>query len=166
MIEFKSILAEEMNSFLSLYEQEVGKESYYIATRHLIKFDEYLSGISCSDKNLTEQQIYDWLGIFDIKKSSICKIVTVLRGFLRHLEGYGYRPFIPPYPKVRDDYVAYIATAVSTCSPAESSAATAADGTAQRSGTRRKNASGPSGSAIRNTKTRSAAPRLTSTRHR
>ena len=106
MIEFKSILAEEMNSFLSLYEQEVGKESYYIATRHLIKFDEYLSGISCSDKNLTEQQIYDWLGTFDIKKSSVCKIVTVLRGFLRHLEGYGYRPFIPPYPKVRDDYVA------------------------------------------------------------
>lgn len=108
MIEFKSILAEEMNSFLSLYEQEVGKESYYIATRHLIKFDEYLSGISCSDKNLTEQHIYDWLGTFDIKKSSVCKIVTVLRGFLRHLEGYGYRPFIPPYPKVRDDYVAYI----------------------------------------------------------
>lgn len=110
MIEFKSILADEMNSFLSLYEQEVGKESYYIATRHLIKFDEYLNGISCSDKNLTEKQIYDWLGTFDIKKSSVCKIITVLRGFLRHLEGYGYRPFIPPYPKVRDDYVAYIFT--------------------------------------------------------
>lgn len=110
MVEFKSILADEMNSFLSLYKQEVGEESYYIATRHLIKFDQYLINISCNDKNLTEQQIYDWLGSFDIKKSSLCKIVTVLRGFLRHLEGYGYRPFIPPYPKVRDDYVAYIFT--------------------------------------------------------
>ena len=60
---------------------------------------------------------------------------------------------------------ARIATAVSTCSPAESSVATAEDGTAPRSGTRLKSASGPSGSATRNTKTRSDAPRLTSTKH-
>lgn len=110
MSEFKSILADEMDSFLSLYEQEVSKESYYHAKRHLINFDDYLCSISCKDKNLTEKQIYEWLGTFNVKKSTICKYVTTLRGFLRHLEGYGYRPFIPPYPKVRDDYIAYIFT--------------------------------------------------------
>ena len=110
MSEFKSILADEMNSFLSKYKQEVSKESYYHAERHLINFDEYLCSISCTDKNLTERQIYDWLGTFDVKKSTICKYVTTLRGLIRHLEGYGYRPFIPPYPKVRDDYIAYIFT--------------------------------------------------------
>lgn len=45
-----------------------------------------------------------------MKKSTVCRILTVLRGFLRHLEGYGYRPFIPSYPKVRDDYIAYVFT--------------------------------------------------------
>ena len=110
MPEFKSILAEEMNSFLSLYKQEVGWDSYYRAGRHLLKLDEYLCSISCLDKNLNECQIYDWLGSFDIKKSSLCKIITTLRGFLHHLEGFGYRPFIPQYPKVRDDYIAYVFT--------------------------------------------------------
>lgn len=110
MSEFKSILNDEIDSFLSLYKQEVSSESYYRAKRSLIKFDDYLCHISCQDKNLTEKQIYDWLATFKVKKSTICKHVTALRGFTKHLEGYGYRPFIPPYPKVRDDYIAYIFT--------------------------------------------------------
>ena len=110
MSDFKSILAEEMDSFLAQYKQEVNDASYYRSRMLLIKFDEYLDSIRCTDKNITEKQIYEWLGGFDVKKSTICKIITTLRGLFRHLKGYGYRPFIPPYPKVRDDYIAYIFT--------------------------------------------------------
>lgn len=110
MSEFKSILRDEIDSFLSQYRQEVSTESYYHAKRVLINFDDYLCSISCTDKNLTEKQIFDWLETFDVKKSTICKYVTILRGLTRHLEGYGYLPFVPPYPKIRDDYIAYVFT--------------------------------------------------------
>lgn len=110
MNDFKSILADEMDSFLMKHEQEVSHDTFYSDKRNLIKFDDFLYQTGCVDKNLTEQQIYDWFRTFKVKKSTICKRVTTLRNFLQHLQGYGYHPFIPSYPKVRDDYVAYIFT--------------------------------------------------------
>ena len=108
MIQFKSVLKDEITWFLALRKASKSK-SAYAHDGHMFKlFDEYLCSIACEDKNLTEEQVTGWIGTLTGKSSTIANVVIVVRIFLAHLKGYGVNAYIPPIPKVSDDYIPYI----------------------------------------------------------
>jgi integrase/recombinase XerD len=108
MIQFSSILNDEIIDFLALRKVSKSKSSYEHDRHTLQIFDEYLCSIDCSDQNLTEDQITGWIRRLDGKSSTIANVVIVVRIFLEYLRNYGIDPYIPPIPKVSDDYVPYI----------------------------------------------------------
>jgi integrase/recombinase XerD len=108
MIQFKSVLKKEIAGFLALRKASKSK-SAYDHDRHTLKlFDEYLSSINCGDKNLTEEQVTGWSRNLTGKSSSIANKMVVIRIFLAQLKSYGVNAYIPPIPKVSDDYMPYI----------------------------------------------------------
>lgn len=108
MIPFKSILKDEIARFLSLRKASKSK-STYDHDRHILQlFDEYLCSINCDNKNLAEDQLVGWIDSLTGKSSSIANVVVVIKIFLIHLKGYGVNAYIPPIPKVSDDYIPYI----------------------------------------------------------
>ncbi len=108
MIHLKSILKDEIFWFLALRKGSKSKSAYDHDRRTFRLFDEYLCSIDCEDKNLTEEQVTGWIGSLTGKSSSIANVVIVLRIFLDYLKGYGVNAYIPPIPKVSDDYIPYI----------------------------------------------------------
>lgn len=108
MIQFKSILKSELSDFDVLREQTKSKSSYDHDIRYLRNFDQYLCLIDCTGKNITEGQITGWIKQLIGKSSTIGNQVIVIRIFLKYIKTYGLNPYIPPIPKVRDDYVPYI----------------------------------------------------------
>ena len=108
MIQFKSVLKDEIAWFLALRKTSKSK-SVYDHDRHTFKlFDEYLCSFDCKDKNLTEDQVTGWIGTLTGKSSTIANVVVVVRIFLAYLNGYGINAYVPPIPKVSDDYIPYI----------------------------------------------------------
>ncbi len=108
MIHLKSVLKDEIFWFLALRKSSKSK-SAYDHDRHTFRlFDEYLCSIDCEDKNLTEEKVTGWIGSLKGKSSTIANVVIVLRIFLAYLKGYGVNAYIPPIPKVSDDYIPYI----------------------------------------------------------
>ncbi len=108
MIQFNSILKDEMSDFLALRKASKSRSTYE-HTRHILgNFDGYLCSIGCRDRNLTEDQVAGWIRSLHGKSSSIAKLVVVVRIFLEHLRCYGITPHVPPIPKIHDDYVPYI----------------------------------------------------------
>lgn len=49
-----------------------------------------------------------WIRTLTGKSSSIANVIIVIKIFLEHLKSYGIHAYIPPIPKVSDDYVPYI----------------------------------------------------------
>lgn len=108
MIQFKSVLKDEIAGFLALRKASKSK-SAYDHDRHTLKLlDEYLYSIDCGDKNLTEKQVTGWSRNLTGKSSSIANKMIVVRIFLVQLKSYGVNAYIPPIPKVSDDYIPYI----------------------------------------------------------
>jgi len=96
MIQFNSVLNDEITGFLALRKASKSK-SAYDHDRHTLKlFDEYLCSIGCNGKNLAEEQVTGWIGSLTGKSSSIANVVIVVRLFLAHLKGYGVHAYIPP----------------------------------------------------------------------
>lgn len=108
MPEFKSILHKELYAFLSVRKETTSGFSFQHACHILQGFDSYLCGAGCSDKNLTEGEIYGWLKSLGGKSSTRASYVSLVRVFLKHLAGYGFHPFIPSGITADDDYVAYV----------------------------------------------------------
>lgn len=108
MIKFNSILKTELSDFLSLRQISKSKSTYDHDCYILRTFDEYLISINCKSKHLVEDQIIDWIRTLEGKSNSIANVVIVIRLFLEALKSYGISSYIPPIPKVRDDYVPYI----------------------------------------------------------
>lgn len=108
MTQFNSILKDEIDVFLALRKASKSKSSSD-HDRHTLKlFDEYLCSIGCTDKNLTEELVTGWICTLKGKSSSIANVVIVVKIFLDHLKAYGVNAYIPPTPKVSDDYIPYI----------------------------------------------------------
>jgi integrase len=108
MIRFTSILKDELSDFQALRDASKGR-STRDHDRHLLRsFDEYLCAISCSSKNLTEEQVSGWVCTLSGHTRTTAGKVAVIRLFLKQLSSYGIRSYIPPVPKAHDDYVPYI----------------------------------------------------------
>ncbi|WP_019555670.1 tyrosine-type recombinase/integrase [Propionispira raffinosivorans] len=108
MIQFKSVLKDEITEFMLLRKSSKSKSTYDHDQCTLKLFDEYLCYINCDDKNIAEAQVTGWIGTLTGKSSSIANVVIVVRLFLTHLKSYGINAYIPPIPKVSDDYIPYI----------------------------------------------------------
>jgi len=108
VIPFKSILHEELTDFLSIRTASMGKSALAHDKYYLDKFDNYLISLGCGAKELSEDIIIGWMRSLSGKSSSIANEVIVIRVFLKRLASIGIHVYIPPIPKVADDYVPYI----------------------------------------------------------
>ncbi|MDC7250980.1 MAG: tyrosine-type recombinase/integrase [Sphaerochaetaceae bacterium] len=108
MIKFNSILKEELADFLALRKASKCKSIYDHDKTLLRRFDEYLCDISCKKKNLTEKQITGFINTLSGGTRTIAAKVIVIRIFLNQLKSYGFYSYIPPIPKVHNDYIPYI----------------------------------------------------------
>lgn len=108
MIWFESILKNELSEFLSIREVSLSKSAFDHDGHYLKKFDDYLVRCGCSIKELTADTIMGWVSSLTGKSSSIANEVIVIRIFLSRLNSIGMQAYIPPVPKVADDYVPYI----------------------------------------------------------
>ena len=108
MSQFRSVLQDEITEFLALRKASKSKSTYDHDCHTFRLFDDYLCSICCDDRNLTEEQITGWIRTLTGKSSSIANVVRSLRIFLTQLKAYGVNAYIPPIPKVSDDYVPYI----------------------------------------------------------
>jgi len=108
MTRFMSILKDELSLFLSIREASVSKSTFAHDCHHLKKFDNYLFDTGVTSKNITEDIVTEWIRSLIGKSSSVANEVIVIRIFLRHLSSSGISVYIPPVPKVYDDYIPYI----------------------------------------------------------
>ena len=63
-----------------------------------------------NEKSVSEALINNWIHTLKGKSSSIANEVIVIRIFMKYLNSIGVTAYIPPIPKVADDYVPYIFT--------------------------------------------------------
>lgn len=108
MIRFESILKNELSEFLSIRKVSLSKSAFDHDCYYLKKFADYLVRCGCRIKELTEDTIMGWVSSLTGKSSSIANEVIVIRIFLSRLNSIGMQAYIPPVPKVADDYVPYI----------------------------------------------------------
>lgn len=108
MCEFKSILRYELTDFLSSRKATLSKSAYSHDCHYLTTFDCCLTECNQRQKAVSERVITEWQKKLRGKSSSIANEVIVIRLFLRYLSSMGINVFIPPIPKVTDDYVPYI----------------------------------------------------------
>lgn len=108
MPDFKSILCIEIADFLSLRKSVLGESAYAHDYYYLTSFDNHLTECNLQYKEISESVINKWAKSLSRKSSSIANEVIVIRLFLRYLGSIGIKVFIPPIPKVTDDYVPYI----------------------------------------------------------
>ena len=108
MNRFESILKSELSEFLSIRETYLSKSAFDHDCHYLQKFDDYLVRSGCSMKEVPEELIMGWVGSLIGKSSSIANEVIVIRIFLHRLNSTGIRLYIPPVPKVANDYIPYI----------------------------------------------------------
>jgi len=108
MIRFESIFKNELSEFLLVREASLSKSAFDHDCHYLQKFDDYLIRCECRIKELSENLVMGWMGSLTGQSSSIANEVIVIRIFLRNLYNIGIQVYIPPVPKVADDYVPYI----------------------------------------------------------
>ena len=107
MLNFKSILRTEFADFLSLRVAVLSESAYAHDCHYLTSFDSYLTECNLQQKEVSESVITGWVKNLSGKSSSIANKVIVIRLFLRYLSSIGIKVYIPPIPKVVDDYVPY-----------------------------------------------------------
>ena len=105
--EFTSCMAPYMTSFLEKQKLSVSKSCYdhrYGILKHL---DCFLTENGYADASLSESAVFHWIATIDRKPSTITSYVGAVRSFFKYVASFGLFPFMPPYPKPQDDYIAY-----------------------------------------------------------
>lgn len=108
MRNFKSILRYELTDFLFLRKAVLSKSAYSHDCHYLTTFDFYLTECNLQRKVVSESIITGWVKKLTGKSSTIANKVIVVRLFLQYLSSIGIKVFIPPIPRVTDDYIPYI----------------------------------------------------------
>ena len=107
MTTFKSPFRKELEDFLFLRQASLSKSAYAHDCRYLSDFDTFAARYT-NGKSVSEALINDWIHTLSGKSSSIANEIIVIRIFLKYLNSVGISAYIPPIPKVTDDYVPYI----------------------------------------------------------
>lgn len=108
MVEFSSILKDELHDFLTLQKTCLSTSGYEHYRCYLASFDTYLMDYRLKEKRITETIINGWLGTLNGKASSKANEIISVRMFIRYLQTLGIEVYIPTTPKVADDYMPYI----------------------------------------------------------
>lgn len=107
MIKFSSLFCKEIEDFLSLRQASRSKSTYAHDCKYLADFDR-IAATYADEKHVSEALVNAWLHTRKGKRSSIANEVIAVRIFLKYLNGIGIDAYIPPVPKLVDDYVPYI----------------------------------------------------------
>lgn len=107
MTEYHSILKEEIKEF---FELQVSNKAQYTRMHYrstLEELDSYLGQTKAQTKELTKQQLDDWIRSLKGKPSTIQGKACKVRKLCRFLRDIGIQAADPDLPIVRQDYVAY-----------------------------------------------------------
>ena len=110
MNKFKSVIAAELQEYLSIRQMTLVKRSFEIDCHTLGDFDNYFAEHGAAAKAVTEKLINGWTAHLRNKNHSrtVSNKVSCLRCFLKYLRYCGIPVFMPKCPKWREDYVPYI----------------------------------------------------------
>ena len=110
MSAFKSLIAEELNDYLSIRQMTFEVSTATIDRHVLGDFDSYFSEHCEGEKAIKEDLINGWIQTLQEKNHSrtVSDKVSCLRCFLRYLRYCGVEVFMPQCPKWHADYVPYI----------------------------------------------------------
>jgi len=104
---FHGPFREEIEDFLSLRRASLSPSAYAHDGYYLMDFDTF-SAQEPYEKSISEAMINHWIHTLSGKRSSIANAVIVVRLFIRYLNRIGIPAYIPPIPRVPNDYVPYI----------------------------------------------------------
>lgn len=107
MTTFNGPFRKELEEFLSLRQASLSKSAYAHDCHYLADFDTFTVRYT-NEKSVSETLINDWIHTLNGKSSSIANEVIVIRIFLKFLNSMGITAYIPPIPKIANDYVPYI----------------------------------------------------------
>ena len=105
---FKSIYADQLSQYYTLRSKNLSDSAKKHELCYLKRFDKYVYERLSTYERLDETFISEWISSLSGKSSSIENEVIVIRQFLSYLRFSGKYAFIPPVPKVHEDYVPYI----------------------------------------------------------
>ncbi len=105
---FKSIYADKLSEYYKLRSKSLSDSATKHELCYLKRFDIYVHERLFSYGCLSEAFISGWIRSLSGKSSSVENEVIVIRQFLSYLSLYGEHAYIPPVPKVHEDYIPYI----------------------------------------------------------
>jgi integrase len=105
---FKSVLSEEMDSFLKLRKSSVSHSAFRQDNTALIAFDEFLIGLGCSEKTLTGDVFDAWIPTLRGKSKTIKGKVLSVRVFAKYLDTIGHSGVLPDVPRAKSNFIPYI----------------------------------------------------------
>lgn len=105
---FKSILSEEISSFLEMRSSGMSPRTVDDDRYTLIHFDAYLDEIAWNSKALTEEVLSVWIASLSGKSKTIKEKTGTVRAFVKYLNSYGNDSFLPDSRRVKTDYLPYI----------------------------------------------------------
>ena len=105
---FKSIFANEMESYLALKAFSVSDSVVSLNRQALSTLDHYLAAAGFSQKELPEDILAPWISSIPGKSKTVSEKVGAVRGFVKYLDSLGIPAFLPESPKVKSEYIPYI----------------------------------------------------------
>lgn len=105
---FRSVYADELALYYELRNKSLSTSAIMHEACYLKRFDHFLCNHVQSKGAISESMIGDWIKTVNGKSSSVENEVIVIRQFLKFLQSYGIKTFIPVIPKVHEDYIPYI----------------------------------------------------------
>lgn len=106
---FNSPFRNELEDFLLMRQASLSKSAYAHDCYYLSDFDKFAAKYT-NDKAVSEAMMNTWIHTLSGMSSSIANEIIVIRIFLKYLNSIGMAAYIPPIPRVVDDYVPYIFT--------------------------------------------------------
>lgn len=105
---FKSILSEEMSSFLEMRSSGMSPRTVDDDRYTLIHFDAYLDKIAWNSNVLTEEILSVWIASLSGKSKTIKEKIGTIRAFVKYLNSCGNDSFSPDSRRAKTDYLPYI----------------------------------------------------------
>lgn len=105
---FRSILANEITSYLELRVLSVSKSSVSNDRKALTSLDQYLVIRNYCSKDLTEEILSGWISSISGKSRTVGNKIGAVRNFVKYLNSMGIHSFLSEPPRVKSDYIPYI----------------------------------------------------------
>lgn len=105
-----SVFHEELAEHLAMREKTLSPLSFAANKRTLLLFDRHLAERGKTEKTVTENDVASWIEPLyaGLSRRTVASHVGFLRVFLQYLQYKGFSVYMPPYPKVPQNYVPYL----------------------------------------------------------